>query len=178
MSKERELIKDMKILLECTYIGGLQRNADVLIGRAIELLAQPEPSLTGDQLIDMWRDGYDAGARLAHPEQEQEPVAWMYDWENTLYKESMQNRITKIKAMIERPEALNVRPLYTSPPKPETTQDQDLAYVEASSLALSLHKKFYEKVSPHFELCDSTAGIISQIDNMVCTLVTAPQKEI
>jgi hypothetical protein len=53
MSKERELIKDMKILLECTYIGGLQRNADVLIGRAIELLAQPET--------------------------EQEPVAWMND---------------------------------------------------------------------------------------------------
>jgi 16S rRNA G966 N2-methylase RsmD len=42
MSKERELIKDMKILLECTTMGGLQRNADVLIGRAIELLAQPE----------------------------------------------------------------------------------------------------------------------------------------
>jgi hypothetical protein len=51
MSKERELIKDMKILLECTDMGSLQRNADVLIGRAIELLAQPE--------------------------QEQEPVAWM-----------------------------------------------------------------------------------------------------
>ena len=50
MSKERELIKDMKILLECTDMGSLQRNADVLIGRAIELLAQPE--------------------------QEQEPVAW------------------------------------------------------------------------------------------------------
>ncbi len=42
MSRERELIKDMKILLECTYMGGLQRNADVLIGRAIEILAQPE----------------------------------------------------------------------------------------------------------------------------------------
>ena len=51
VSKERELIKDMKILLECTAMGGLQRNADVLIGRAIELLAQLE----------------------------QEPVAWMYE---------------------------------------------------------------------------------------------------
>jgi len=35
----------MKILLECTSMGGLQRNADVLIGRAIELLAQPEKKL-------------------------------------------------------------------------------------------------------------------------------------
>lgn len=55
MSKERELIKDMKILLECTDMttsnlkwectdmGSLQRNADVLISRAIELLAQPVP---------------------------------------------------------------------------------------------------------------------------------------
>jgi hypothetical protein len=51
MSKERELIKDMKILLECTSMGGLQRNADVLIGRAIELLSKPET--------------------------EQEPVAWI-----------------------------------------------------------------------------------------------------
>ena len=34
----------MKILLECTDMGGLQHNADVLIGRAIELLAQPEQS--------------------------------------------------------------------------------------------------------------------------------------
>ena len=52
MSKERELIKDMKILLECTSMGGLQRNADVLIGRAIELLAKPEP----DQEPVAWRD--------------------------------------------------------------------------------------------------------------------------
>jgi len=126
MSLERELIKDMKILLECTDMGSLQRRADVLIGRAIEILTQPEPYLTGDQLIDMWRDGYDAGARLAQPEQEQEPIAWTYDWEDTLEKESMQNRITKIKAMIERPEALNVRPLYTTPPKRKPLSDDEM----------------------------------------------------
>jgi hypothetical protein len=45
----------------------------------------------------------------------QEPVAWMYDWEDTLNKESMRERITKIKTMIERPEAVNIRPLYTTP---------------------------------------------------------------
>lgn len=37
---------------------------------------------------------------------------------------------------------------------------------EASSLALSLWKKYYMKESSNFSLCDSTAGIISQIDNM------------
>ena len=37
---------------------------------------------------------------------------------------------------------------------------------EASTLALSLWKRHYKKDSPVFELCDSVAGIISQIDNM------------
>jgi hypothetical protein len=52
----------MKILLESTDMSPLQRQSDALIGRAIELLAQPEIShpLTGDKLIDMWQDGYDA----------------------------------------------------------------------------------------------------------------------
>ena len=42
MNKKRELIKEMVVLLECTDSGGLQRQADKLIGRAIELLAQRE----------------------------------------------------------------------------------------------------------------------------------------
>ena len=70
---ERELIKDMKILLECTDMGGLQRRADVLIGRAIEILAQPEPRQDSHCY---WCDGeYDAGARLA--QLEQEPDLWV-----------------------------------------------------------------------------------------------------
>lgn len=62
MNKERELIKDMKILLECTYSGGLQRNADVLIGRAIELLAQPEQEprkpLSDDEIGILWETNF------------------------------------------------------------------------------------------------------------------------
>lgn len=86
MSEERELIKDMKILLECTDIGGLQRNADVLIGRAIELLAQPEQEGVYQKLLriedgieveilpsELWQDGYETGKRTMQPEQE--PVA-------------------------------------------------------------------------------------------------------
>lgn len=34
-----------------------------------ELLKQPEQTLTGDKMIEMWRDGYDAGTRLKQPEQ-------------------------------------------------------------------------------------------------------------
>jgi len=60
--------------------------------------------------------------------------------------------------------------------RPETTQDRDLAYIEASSLALSLHKKFYAEESPNFGLCDSTAGIITQINNMTCGLMKIPDE--
>jgi hypothetical protein len=66
MSKERELIKDMKILLECTDMGGLQRNTDVLIGRAIELLAQPEPKqLTPREGLAEFKKGYMIGYNVA-----------------------------------------------------------------------------------------------------------------
>ena len=54
---------------------------------------------------------------LAQPEQE--PVAWIYDWLDWCEFPSILNRITHIKAMIEQPEAFNVRPLYTSPPTRE-----------------------------------------------------------
>ena len=37
---------------------------------------------------------------------------------------------------------------------------------EAKSLAMSLWYKHYQDVSPDFELCDSTAGVIAQINNM------------
>ena len=87
MSKERELIKDMKILLECTSMGGLQRNADVLIGRAIELLAKPEPDQEGVyqkllriedgieveiQPSELWQDGYETGRK---DPQKREPLS-------------------------------------------------------------------------------------------------------
>ena len=58
----------------------------------------------------------------------------------------------------------------------ENKFDNKLAFEEASNLARALNKKFYKDISPNFELCDSTAGVISQIDNMVCTLVEAQPK--
>lgn len=45
------------------------------------------------------------------------------------------------------------------------------AKIEAESLAMALWKKHYKDDSPDFSLCDSVAGVISQIDNMVCALV-------
>lgn len=37
---------------------------------------------------------------------------------------------------------------------------------EASLLATAMHNDFYNKASPNFELCDSPAGVLTQIDNM------------
>lgn len=45
------------------------------------------------------------------------------------------------------------------------------AYREAKSLATFLYSKHYKGEAPQFELCNSTAGILTQIDNMVCGLV-------
>lgn len=55
--------------------------------------------------------------------------------------------------------------------------EQDAAYREAKYLAEALFKKHYAGDEPYasgaveWGLCDTTAGIISQIDNMVCRLV-------
>ncbi len=46
----------------------------------------------------------------------------------------------------------------------------DAAYTEARDLATVLHRVHYSTESPNFALCDSAAGIITQIDNMVSGL--------
>ena len=52
----------------------------------------------------------------------------------------------------------------------DTKKDYNIALKEASNLATHMWKKFYSEESPHFELCDSLAGIMTQIDNMVTGL--------
>jgi hypothetical protein len=109
MREERELIKDMMVLLECMDSGGLQRQADKLIGRAIELLAQPET--------------------------EQEPKAWLYEyavgssfdasftgeWKEAISRTKPDGTAkwypTNFESTIR-----NLVPLYTSPPKREPPQ--------------------------------------------------------
>lgn len=43
----------------------------------------------------------------------------------------------------------------------------DAATREASTLALYLWQSYYTEESPEFSLCDTPAGIITQIDNML-----------
>jgi hypothetical protein len=99
MSKERELIRDMKILLECTYMGGLQRNADVLIGRAIELLTQPE----------------------------QEPVAWCIESKNSAdwcFATDKIGVIENAKLLDEDCDISAPFPLYLAPQKREPLSEE------------------------------------------------------
>lgn len=48
--------------------------------------------------------------------------------------------------------------------------ERDSAMQEASYLAMSIWRSEFQKVSPDFELCDSPAGVISQIDNMYAAI--------
>ena len=51
MSKERELLRRAKCLLECSNMEPLQGQADIIIGEIEELIAQPEQeSLTDEEL--------------------------------------------------------------------------------------------------------------------------------
>ena len=59
---------------------------------------------------------------------------------------------------------------------PDDHPVNDDAYNEASRLAVSMYIDFYagDDDAVGFYLCDSTAGVISQIDNMVTGLVRGP----
>ena len=47
--------------------------------------------------------------------------------------------------------------------------DNDSSYNEAARLAMSLVKRHWPE-NDEFSLCDSTCGVISQIDNMTTSL--------
>lgn len=48
--------------------------------------------------------------------------------------------------------------------------ERDAAMREASELAMSIWRTEFKKLSPDFDLCDSPAGVISQIDNMYAAI--------
>lgn len=66
----------------------------------------------------------------------------------------------------------------------EKQETDTLAYREAARLAEWLFKKHYAHEEHYasgrvvWGLCDTTAGVISQIDNMVCQLVKAEKHEV
>ncbi len=80
--------------------------------------------------------------------------------------------------------AILTNALAAAPEPPEVEQPQDTAYREAVSLAKCLFRKHFAHEEDYasgrvvWEPCDTTVGVISQIDNMVCGLVRQqPQVE-
>ena len=99
MNKERELLKKC---LDILTLEGYQHT----IHDIKDLLAQPEQT-----------------------EQEQEPVAWMYDWniiEEEEYGETRYDCLTRADSITKSRAITNVRPLYKSPPKRESVSDDEI----------------------------------------------------
>jgi hypothetical protein len=72
--------------------------------------------------------------------------------------------------------AKEIQDMYTAPPQ------HDFAYQQAVSLAKAIFKKHFAHEEHYasgrivWEPLDTTAGVISQIDNMTCRLVAPPQQ--
>lgn len=95
MSKERELLKRAKLLMECSdLIEGtlIESKSPALIKDIEEILAQPEQESVYQKLLkiedgieieilpsELWQDGYETGKRTMQPKQE--PVAWIIETE-------------------------------------------------------------------------------------------------
>ena len=94
MNKERELLKECRLILDTPFNGSTGIN---LRNRIAEILTQPEQT-------------------------EQEPVAWIYDrsyGDNGLFVECVTTDYWEIDEQLELSNCSNIRPLYASPPKRE-----------------------------------------------------------
>jgi hypothetical protein len=70
---------------------------------------------------------YQTRKLLAQPEPEQEPVAWMYEWEEIGGKEWTSVKNGKYPPIVEEEYCMrNLRPLYTAPPKREPLSDEEI----------------------------------------------------
>jgi hypothetical protein len=81
MSKEIELLKECRLMLDNPINGTAGRNLQI---RITELITQPEPSEDKFDRVKSNREFYQAGyahaVRDLKREQEQEPVAWITEW--------------------------------------------------------------------------------------------------
>jgi len=140
MSKERELLVHALDRLKHINFEDDHLTND-LIQTIQKYLAQPEQEqfpLPGERLIEMWRDGYDAGVRLA--QSKQEPVVWMYEyavrssfdasftgeWKEEISRTKPDGVVkgfnpTKLESTVR-----NLIPLYTEPPKREPIEEGEL----------------------------------------------------
>ena len=67
---------------------------------------------------------------LAQPEQSNEPVAWMYDWEEIGGKEWTSVKNGKYPPIVEEEYCMrNLRPLYLAPPTREPLSDKEIGEI-------------------------------------------------
>ena len=135
MSKERELLKECRLMLDNPINGTAGRNLQI---RITELLTQPEqePSVKlpdseneavmMNLLSDNWLRHH-APHRLNQPEQE--PVAWITEWVQR-YRHNdtpiMDRAVSFTKGDAPAVPNPNYIPLYTSPPKREPLSDEEI----------------------------------------------------
>jgi hypothetical protein len=126
---------------------------------------------TGD-VFEHWNN-----ARKAIAEAEkQEPVAWIeHEWSGS----GLRHLHFERREQSLRDEVVNPiwTPLYTHP---QPKQEQDEAYKAAAYLAKAIFNSLYANKEPYvsgkvvWELCDTTVGVITQIDNMVSQFSPRP----
>ena len=77
MSKERALLRRVKVLLECSNMEPLQRQADLIIGEIRELLAQPEQEPKTRHALDSYwnQEAYQRGYAEAELKLKREPLS-------------------------------------------------------------------------------------------------------
>ena len=92
---------------------------------------------------------------------EQEPVDYRYKGADGFWYRRIPSDVRVVQT----------QPLFAAPPLPEPAPDWLLK--TAQNLAQHMAKEFFPDV-PQFEVLDDLAGVISQIDNMVCGLPREP----
>ena len=87
--------------------------------------------------------------------------------------EAAETEYQRLRQMINETEtALGISGIYAKFEADNQKLQEELSQAkrEASDLATFLYKKYYQEESPEWNLLDSVAGIISQIDNMITGL--------
>jgi len=102
------------------------------------------------------REALASEAKEQPAQQEQEPVAWMFEFPDKRVKPKFDSA----------PHGGNWQPLYTHP--------QPDAYGYAKRLAEAIWKKHYQSTAPQWEPFDDLMGVLTQIDNMTAGLTTPP----
>ena len=130
MNKERELLKECRLILDTPFNGSTGIN---LRNRITELLTQPEPIEEKFDRVKSNREFYQAGyaeaERKLKPEQEQVPVAWITEWVQRYRNNDttiMDRAVSFTKGAAPAVPNPNYIPLYLAPQKRERLSEDEI----------------------------------------------------